>query len=223
MTSIDADPDLVATARARLGAAGYPPVLAFADGLDGYPAGAPYDRIIATCSVTHIPRTWIEQTRPGGLVLAPLDGGLGNGMLALLEVKSEEAARGRFLHTPVAFMLLRTSNTGRHADLPCEAAAGRSTQLSPAVLDDWTFTFFAQLFLPKVQRVDDPHGGTEITTTSLVGADGSWAVATGHDDGGHIVDQGGPRRLWDLLEQAHATWLSLHKPRREWFTLTVTP
>jgi hypothetical protein len=42
------------------------------DGRDGYAPGAPYDRMIATASAAEIPRAWLEQLAPGGLLEVPL-------------------------------------------------------------------------------------------------------------------------------------------------------
>ena len=55
VTSVDIDLELVELARERLAANGYTPTLAAVDGAEGYPPCAPYDRIIATCSVPAIP------------------------------------------------------------------------------------------------------------------------------------------------------------------------
>ncbi|CAL9576415.1 Protein-L-isoaspartate O-methyltransferase [Actinosynnema sp. ALI-1.44] len=68
--SIDLDPALVATARAGLAALDRHPRLAARDGAEGWPEHAPYDRIIATCSVPRIPWTWAEQAATGALLLA---------------------------------------------------------------------------------------------------------------------------------------------------------
>lgn len=46
VTSIDVDPDLTIAARDRLRRCGYTPTVITADGADGYPEHAPYDRII---------------------------------------------------------------------------------------------------------------------------------------------------------------------------------
>jgi protein-L-isoaspartate O-methyltransferase len=53
--SVDVDPALIAAARSRLARLGYHPTLAAADGAAGIAEHAPYDRIIATCSVPVIP------------------------------------------------------------------------------------------------------------------------------------------------------------------------
>lgn len=51
--------------------------------------------------------------------------------------------------------------------------------------------------------------------------DGSWVPQTTDHDGTPIVNQHGPRRLWDGLEQAHSTWIPLGAPLRQDFGLTV--
>jgi protein-L-isoaspartate O-methyltransferase len=71
--SIDIDPDNVTDARKNLAAAGYTGVtLECRDGAEGLAAHAPYDRIIATCSISEVPPTWIDQLRDGGILVAPI-------------------------------------------------------------------------------------------------------------------------------------------------------
>src|SRR5262249_44579903 len=53
--TIDIDPAITEQARARLATLGYHPTVTLADGDLGLPDHAPYDRIIATCSVHDIP------------------------------------------------------------------------------------------------------------------------------------------------------------------------
>jgi protein-L-isoaspartate(D-aspartate) O-methyltransferase len=44
-----------------------------ADGRGGYPAGAPYDRLIAWASSSQtVPEPWTQQVREGGLIVAPV-------------------------------------------------------------------------------------------------------------------------------------------------------
>jgi protein-L-isoaspartate(D-aspartate) O-methyltransferase len=73
VVTIDVDAELVTAARRHLDDAGYPHVRALcADGVYGDPAGAPFDRIVATVGADAIPRAWIEQLREGGRLVAPL-------------------------------------------------------------------------------------------------------------------------------------------------------
>lgn len=54
--------------------------------------------------------------------------------------------------------------------------------------------------------------------------DGSWAEITlAAENGQHAVAEGGPRRLWHLIENAHRTWTDLDRPGWDRFGLTVTP
>lgn len=55
VASIDIDPRLVDHARTQLATLGYTPTLAAGDGHHGLPTAGPYDAILATCAVTHIP------------------------------------------------------------------------------------------------------------------------------------------------------------------------
>src|SRR5262249_13388402 len=54
VTPVDIDPDIATEAAANLATCDYRPAVAVADGADGYPANAPYDRILATCALARI-------------------------------------------------------------------------------------------------------------------------------------------------------------------------
>jgi protein-L-isoaspartate(D-aspartate) O-methyltransferase len=102
VTSIDIDADLVEAARAALASCGYAPALAVQDGFYGYPAGAPYNRIVATCSVPRIPSAWIDQLVPDGVIVAPLT----NHLLVGLHRRADDSLSGRA--SGAAFMPLRS-------------------------------------------------------------------------------------------------------------------
>jgi protein-L-isoaspartate(D-aspartate) O-methyltransferase len=73
VVSVDIDDDLAAQARGHLAAAGYPEVtVVAADGADGYPPGAPYDRVIATVGVSDLAPAWLQQAGPGARIVVPL-------------------------------------------------------------------------------------------------------------------------------------------------------
>ena len=74
VVSVDIEPDLVERARGHLASAGYPDVtVVAADGADGYPPGAPYDRVIATVGVSDLAPAWLYQAGPGARIVVPLD------------------------------------------------------------------------------------------------------------------------------------------------------
>ena len=62
--SVDLEPDLIELARARLGDLGYHPTLVAGDGAAGLAEHAPFDRIIATCSVPVIPTVRVSASDP---------------------------------------------------------------------------------------------------------------------------------------------------------------
>jgi len=73
VVTIDIDEDIVENARTHLAAAGFDVVQVIcADGGLGYPAAAPFDRIILTVSAGDIAPAWWKQLKPGGRLLLPL-------------------------------------------------------------------------------------------------------------------------------------------------------
>ncbi|MGH3567581.1 MAG: methyltransferase domain-containing protein [Pseudonocardia sp.] len=229
--SVDVDADLVTTARYRLAAVGYRPTLAAVDGTAGLAEHAPYDRIIATCSVDAIPSTWIEQLRPGGIILADVEGPLGAGNLVTLHKPSTELlVEGRFLPWWGRFMRLRPTagpSTGatrprRTADEPVSG----KTDVDPAELDT-AFRFLAQLFLPygtSQSLIPSPDLSRPIAT-SLVAHDGSWCQVDrepGADDR-RALTYAGTQRLWDRVEVAWSQWTEHGQPAWSAFGLTATP
>ncbi|MFJ8003276.1 methyltransferase domain-containing protein [Streptomyces fagopyri] len=102
VTTVDLDPEITESARQHLDAVGRHPAVVTGDGTRGVPERAPFDRIIATCTLTSIPRPWLTQCRPGALILTPLATGL-----IALRVRDAGHAEGRFLHTPAYFVPLR--------------------------------------------------------------------------------------------------------------------
>lgn len=107
VTTIEFDPDLAENARKALRQAGHPVEVVTGDGVDGHPANAPYDRVIATAAICELPYAWVEQTRPGGVVVVPWGPTVHpDEPLAVLTVGTDGTARGRFTD-PAWFMPLR--------------------------------------------------------------------------------------------------------------------
>jgi protein-L-isoaspartate(D-aspartate) O-methyltransferase len=74
VTSVDIDGELAKAARDHLARTGYSDVtVACADGAEGYPEHAPYDRVIATVGVSDLSRAWFDQAGPDARIVVPLD------------------------------------------------------------------------------------------------------------------------------------------------------
>lgn len=72
--SVELEPMLVHEASQRIAAAGYGDRVRvhLGDGAEGWPEGAPYDRILCSCAVPDILHAWRRQLRPEGLAVAPV-------------------------------------------------------------------------------------------------------------------------------------------------------
>ncbi|WP_131739379.1 methyltransferase domain-containing protein [Actinomadura roseirufa] len=98
VTSIEIDPEVAEQARTALGKSGWPVQVITGDGEAGYPPGAPYDRIIVTAAAHTVPYAWVEQTRPGGMLLVPWAPTVHPGRpLARFAVSGTGRAEGRFI------------------------------------------------------------------------------------------------------------------------------
>ncbi|CAN5895888.1 hypothetical protein BH23ACT8_BH23ACT8_20240 [soil metagenome] len=73
VTTVDLDREITAEAQRRLRDAGVRGVrVRTGDGWDGWPADAPFDRVIATVGVDDVAPAWAAQLAPGGRIVAPL-------------------------------------------------------------------------------------------------------------------------------------------------------
>ena len=233
--SVDIEARLVDLARQRLAGLGYHPTLVAGDGAAGLPEYAPFDAIIATCAIPAVPWAWIDQVRLGGVVLTDLKPAPGAGSLVRLTRTADDRAEGSFDATYAAFMDLRHTPGGTPAGFRVkrdhDEAEHRMTALDPNT--PWTsllvwflasFDFGPEIAYGYTMAQNASRPWTAPTASWVATPDGSWAEITlGAEDGGHPVAEGGPRRLWRLLEQAHSTWTSLGQPGWNRFGLTVTP
>ncbi|MFC8271301.1 methyltransferase domain-containing protein [Streptomyces sp. NPDC057271] len=230
VVSIEFDPEVSKGAAEHLRTAGLAPLVIVGDGRRGYTGSAPYDRVIATCSVGDLPYPWIEQTVTGGVIVAPWGTEYGGEAIVRLVAGEDGTASGHFTRSS-AFMRLRQ----QRPDLPGHDAylKGRewpaggvksTTTLSPAEVGGWLEQFVIGLRVPgafwTVERYDD--GGYTLWTYATDGE--SWASADFESDADEFeVVQSGPRRLWDETEAAHTWWVEQGRPAFERFGLTVGP
>lgn len=221
ITSVEVDPEVAARAGRALGRAGYHPHLIVGDGETGAPNTAPYDRIIATCAFRYIPQAWLDQSRPGTIILVTLSGWLGGTGLVKLTVTGDGTAEGQFLPGYVSFMPARAHNP-EPAIIPKMSAesASRTTSLGPEVLTTYgPAQLVAQLAVPEAQHISFGPG-SDLPEHILVQPDDSYAALSATASG-WIVRQGGPARLWDEVETAITDWRQAAEPGIESFRVTV--
>lgn len=229
--AVDIEPTLIQVARERLARIGYRPTLVTADGACGLPEHAPYDRIIATCSVPRIPWAWVEQTRERGLILADLKPAQLAGNLVLLH-RTADGAEGRFDRTYGGFMAMRRDGETYSTPRPPRGRRDRTTARTRTSTLDVTrpwehpvLWFLAHFHLPP--GIDFGLSGNDTsgppTTTFLSAADSSWCeIDEPRPDGTRHIWEAGPRDLWRIIEETHATWRTMGLPGWERFGLTVT-
>ncbi|MEU9100784.1 methyltransferase domain-containing protein [Streptomyces sp. NPDC048361] len=228
VVSVEYDPGVAKAAQENQRRSGLSPLVVVGDGQLGHARGAPYDRVIATCSVGRVPRAWVEQTSPGGLVVTPWGTLYGGEAVAKLTVGDGFTAHGRFTRSS-AFMRLRqqrrvlpphTAFLGGQ-EWPADGAL-TTTALSPVDLSGWVEQFATGLQMPgafwSVERYDD--GSYTLWTYSTDAL--SWA-SIDYEPGADRFEvvQSGPRRLWDETEAAYLWWDAQGRPGFERFGLTV--
>lgn len=226
--SIDIDPALVEGARRALAEVGYRPTLIAGDGHEGIPQHAPYDAILASCALTHIPPAWVRQLRLGGRLVAPLVGGHDAALMVLTKTADDEMT-GRFDPARTAFMPLRTDLDHPLASprvlspsalaMPAYGTTHQDPRLLVDVSDD--FALFLHLHVPGLDlgNAENPTLGK---TVAVSDADSTAeAGLTPIEPHTWPVIQKGPRRLWDTIEHASLLWEALSQPGRQRFGITA--
>ncbi len=222
VTTVEVDAGVAGQAADRLRAAGYAPRTVVADGAAGYAEGAPYDAVIATCAVVEVPRAWIEQTRPGGVVVTPWEpvANLPGGTMARLVVSEEGSARGRFAGD-ASFMPLRDQRARYDAPHDLRGTAERTWNHGGDAREVVMGGAGPQLALmmPGVRIGMRAVRGEAETCVWLSALDSpSWARL--YADG--RVEQGGPRPLGEEVVAAHEYWTAQGCPELTEYGLTVT-
>jgi protein-L-isoaspartate(D-aspartate) O-methyltransferase len=238
VTSIEVDPQIAAHARTALSNAGFGEVTVITgDGARGYPPRAPYDRVIATVACTQMPYAWVEQTLPGGRIVAPSWALEYHGLLLALTVAEDGTATGHAVDH-LSFMRLRDQRAEprfaafRSTDEEERCASVTETSVHPAEVASGDYALSAIIaigtrvadcqmdYFPS--RAPDSRNGT----LRLVDHHSrSWArLYYDRDDGPpYQVHQYGPRKLWDEVEASHRWWVAQGRPGADRWRFTVTP
>ncbi|MFF1419418.1 methyltransferase domain-containing protein [Streptomyces sp. NPDC058280] len=231
VVTLELDSVVAAEARTVLEAFGMNIRVINRDGATGYPEGGPYDRIIATCGFRSIPFAWVEQSRPGAVIVVPWGTHYGNGdAVARLVVADDRASATGAFTGPVEFMKARAQRLSPvvHSEYVNGTLAVRDKS-STTVSED---AFMGERFSPQRFAVglrvrdcvhvvaEKREGRRPVWLYGLT--DRSWACVQFHDGQDADVWQSGPRRLWDEAEAAYQWWNEKGKPDHDRFGLSVT-
>lgn len=208
VTSFDVDPYLVMAARMRLDEIGLRPTVAAYDATGQLPGT--YDRIVATVAVRPVPASWLAALKPGGRLVTTI---AGTSLILTADKDDDGGATGTIEWDRAGFMHARHGDDypPGASDL-LEAARTHEAQTELGyypvvdVANAWDLASMLDLTAPGIEHHFENDG--EQRTALMAHPDGSWARATGRGDGRPDVHQGGPRRLWQLLDEVRTYWLT---------------
>ena len=218
--SIDVDPSLVDLARGRLASLGYEPVLVAGDGRSGMPGHAPFDRIIATCSVPEVPWAWVEQLTGDGVLLVDIQPSIAAGNLVRLH-RTATGATGRFEPGWATFMAARAESAPPRVRTSPDLSSAPQRASAVGFLEPWrepVWWFLAALVLPRGVL----YGRIGEDAVFLDASDGSRAEVEKSGNGAGLVRECGPTALWSGVEAAHRFWTRHHRPGWDRLGVTIT-
>jgi protein-L-isoaspartate(D-aspartate) O-methyltransferase len=213
--SIDIDEELVSTAKLHLSHAGVENVLAVdGDGSTGYPAGSPYDRLLATCGVKYIPRTWLYQLNQGGVLICNVLLNMASTFVRLEKISST-TLEGRLLdidaqymemHGPGGLPLRRGINWKKYDLLPHHDVElpGNLTEL----LNTTLYSLLLQCVLPTVSRHYRWNIGIDQPDVYLLEHTSGGAAVRVQDE--RITVYGNGERLEEQIKESIALYKHLH-------------
>ena len=226
VVSVEVDGDRLAQAHRALSACGYAPNLVEADGLFGWHPQAPYDRVVASCSMRHVSPTLINLTRVGGKILVTLYVWLGGFARKLLTNDENGHGTGPLLTGTISFMLARPHTPPWFGDplqwaLSAEDSPARSTALAPERISGTSVESFFPQFLAQCAAPNAQSVALGQSTVLVDVVSGSVALVEPTQKAQWQVRQNGPVRLWDRIESALEAYDRAGRPTQESFRVRV--
>jgi protein-L-isoaspartate(D-aspartate) O-methyltransferase len=170
VTTLDLDDDIVAAARDHLAACGFGGVrVVQADGGNGWPPGAPYDRIILTVGAWDIAPAWAGQLSPHGRLVLPLALRAGIQYSIAFEPAADRLDSVSVL--PCGFMRLRGAFAGPETVVPLGSRTGMLAESEPRPADAEDL----ESLLARPGRAIST--GIRVTFMDLYGGLGLWLAA----------------------------------------------
>ncbi|WP_406431888.1 protein-L-isoaspartate(D-aspartate) O-methyltransferase [Streptomyces sp. NBC_00631] len=226
VTTVDVDPYLTAAAGERLDLIGHHPQVFTQDATAAIPGM--YGRIVSMVSVPCVPVSWLRALRPGGRLVTTL---AGTGLILTADKNDDGGATGRIEWDRAAFMATRTGHD--YPPLLDEVFQQARDQEGEAVTDSpfpvldvmqaWEVWSMLSVTAPGIEHRTGTDGeGNPMAW--MLHPDGSWARAeTKPVSRTATVHQGGPRRLYDLLDGIRWRWLEHGELPVYGARVTVTP
>ncbi len=217
VTTLDIDPDAIYRARQAITqVVGRGMTIEQGDGVKGYRTNAPYDRILVTASSPTVPRDWMEQLAPNGIVVCVLQPGFAMLGGLLKAQKTAEMLKGK-IFGPATFMVLRdTIYTKRSIQIGFRAPLYASFPLDPTLFpphlirENSDFAFFLYYDIPDLyvfQKKEDLFFSTEMFPQGYVvfrQPPASQVELRG--------DHSCACALWNRLVRAYSLWLHCGRP-----------
>jgi protein-L-isoaspartate O-methyltransferase len=205
ITSIDIDPYLTKAAAERLDLLGHHPAMHAIDAARELPGS--FDAIVATFSVRPCPPAWLAALRPGGRIVFVI---ADTQLVVCADKRPDGGATGRVDAYSAGFMQARGSAVPDPdpGDRPPAMTGGVSRTGRYPVVDvagSWDLRSAFGLAAPGV-HASFSERDDGVRALSLWHGDGSWAAVRGHGTQAAEVQQGGPRRLWDEMEDVLDQW-----------------
>ncbi|GAA1213729.1 methyltransferase domain-containing protein [Streptomyces rhizosphaericus] len=175
----------------RLDYAGYRPEVRTEDAGPAAPEHAPYDRIITTRRRPCVPWAWIEQAKPGAVIVVPIGGGV-----ARLTVALDGSATGRFL--PQSVMAVGAAVPSPRLALLQDEDVVPSSTCKPMVSVLDRLQFVLSVALPGHRRCTWTDENGQVEAAGLWMPDGSMMRA---DVKPRTVRQMGPRLLRKVIAE----------------------
>ncbi|MFI8346642.1 methyltransferase domain-containing protein [Streptomyces sp. NPDC085596] len=225
VTTLDIDPYLTEAAAERLDLVGHRPQVITGDAAGTLPGS--YDRIVSMVSVPRIPASWLQALRPGGRLVTTV---AGTGLIITAGKTPDGGAVGQVARDRAAFMATRAGHD--YPDLLDDVFTTAMTDdgevgisLFPVldVMRAWEVWSMLTLAAPGIEhRTGTDDDGSRMTW--MLHADGSWPRArTKPGEHTATVHQGGPRRLYDLLDDIRWRWLERGELPVYGAKVTITP
>ncbi|MEV4096062.1 methyltransferase domain-containing protein [Streptosporangium saharense] len=222
VVSVEIDPAVAEQAAKNL--TGHDRVrLVVGDGTEGHPEDGPYDRVHVACGVRAVPYAWVEQTRPGGVIVLPYVPGFGTGHELRLVVTPDGLAHGRFPGF-ASYMMMRP-------------------QRVPAGVLSYTRDHQATTTAVDPRTIGHAPAGADLAVAALTGMHSRslvwddayrlWVYEPGTPHAAAVtwteghrdieVRQYGERPVWDEVVDAYFRWVGWGQPGRSRFGMTVAP